>query len=180
MDSQLVKEKTALSLSIAIIAFFWVWITMYPEISFYIPGFVIYLTWASGFLAGGGVNGFKASLTMNLVGLFWAYVGIRLAGFFPSLGIMALPVTIGFVCLPLCLMAIWSPFAMTPCGFIGAASLFAVFNTAQIGPSGVNQAALSTIIAIVLGNITMPISEKLIGVFLAMLGSRPAMAPAKD
>lgn len=172
MDSQLVKEKAALALSVGSIAFFWIWVTMYPNISFYIPGFVIYLTWASGFLAGGGSNGFKASLTMNLVGLFWAYVGIWLAGLFPSLGILALPVAIGIVCLPMCLMAVWTPFAMTPCGFIGAASLFAVANTAQIGPSGINQAAISTIIAIVLGNITMPISAKLIEIFLAMMGKR--------
>lgn len=180
MDSQVVKEKVALSLSIALIAFFWVWVTMYPNISLYLPGFVIYLTWASGFLAGGGASGFKASLTMNLVGLFWAYVGIWLAGFFPSLGIMALPVAIGVVCLPLCFMAVWTPFAMTPCGFIGAASLFAVANSAQVGPHGINHVAIATIIAILAGNITMPISEKLIGFFLAMFGNSPAMAPAGE
>ena len=166
MDKAVWKEKNALAWSVAILAGFWTWVTNYPAISFWIPGFVIYLTWASAFLAGGGVNGFKASLTMNITGAVWAYVGIWVAGFLSSLGFFAMPTAIFLICLPLCWMAVWKSFELTPCGFIGAASLFAVFNSVALNPTGVNHVFVSTLIAIVLGNATLFACEFLINKFM--------------
>jgi hypothetical protein len=166
MENGRVKEKWALALSVAIIAGFWTWITMFPTVGFWIPSYVVFLTWASGFLSGGGFSGFKTSLTMNITGAVWAYVGILLAGALSFLGAYALPAAIFIVCLPLCLMAIWRTFELTPAGFIGAASLFAVFNSVTLNPIGVHQVFLSTVVAIVLGNLTLFVCEYLINTFV--------------
>ena len=172
MDKQRFKEKNALAFAVAVVAFAWTWATMNPKVSFYIPSFIVFLTWASTFLAGGGPGGFKASLRMNITGALLAYAGIWLGGLFAPLGILALPIGIFIVCLPLCWLAYNKLFEITPCGFIGAASLFAVANTASIGPSGVNQVLLSTLIAIVLGNISGPVTERLIGIFMSLQKER--------
>ena len=168
MDKAVWKEKNALAWSVAILGGFWTWITVYPAIGFWIPSFVVYLTWASGFLAGGGVGGFKASLTMNITGAVWAYIGIWIAGFMPFLGLFAMPFAIFLVCLPLCWMAVWKQFELTPCGFIGAASLFAVFNSVTLNPTGVNQVFLSTLTAIIVGNLTLFVCEYLINLFMGV------------
>lgn len=166
MDKARIKEKWALALSVAVIAFAWTLATMNSEVAFWIPSYVVFLTWASGFLSGGGVKGFKTSLTMNLAGAFWAYVGILLAAPLAFLGTLALPVAIFIVCLPLCLMAIWKAFELTPAGFIGAASLFAVFNSVSLNPTGVHQVLASTVVAIVLGNLSLFVCEYLIKFFM--------------
>ncbi len=166
MDKSVWKEKNALAWSVAILGGFWTWVTMYPSIAFWIPSFVVYLTWASGFLAGGGFKGFKASLTMNVVGALWAYIAIHIAGMIPAMGLFAMPFAIFLVCLPLCWMAIWNAFVFTPCGFIGAASLFAVYNSVTLNPTGPHQVLLSTLVAIVLGNLTLFACEYLINLFM--------------
>ena len=155
MDKMRVKEKWALAWSVAILAGLWTWVCLYPAVGFWIPSYVVFLTWASSFLAGGDMNGFKASLRMNITGALLAYIGILLAGPLSFLGFYALPAAIFIVCIPLCTLAIWKSFEITPCGFIGAASLFAVFNSVTLNPTGVHQVLLSTLVAILLGNLTL-------------------------
>ena len=155
MDKAVVREKNALAWSVAILAGLWTWVTLYPAIGFWVPSYVVFFTWASSFLAGGDMNGFKNSLRMNITGALLAYIGILLAGPLSFLGFYALPAAIFIVCFPLCLLAVWKAFEITPCGFIGAASLFAVFNSVTLNPAGVHQVLLSTLVAIILGNLTL-------------------------
>lgn len=122
---------------------------------YWIPSYVVFLTWASSFLAGGDMKGFINSLRMNITGALPAYAGILSAGLLSFLGFYALPAAIFIVCIPLCVLAILKAFELTPAGFIGAASLFTVFNSVSLNPSGVHQVLISTLIAIVLGNLTL-------------------------
>lgn len=153
--------KNALTLSVASLCLLTVWFTSLESVAIYAPTYAVFLAWACFFTAGGGKNGLKTSLTTNVCGALWGYVGVSF--FVPIFGFagpsLALPIAIFFVGGGMVFQSYLKPLEFVPGCFIGCSTFFAVASSALVGPNGPNAILKAVLIGLILGNLIGFVSE---------------------
>jgi len=159
------NEKNALIISVVVLCFIVVLVTSIPSVAILAPTYVMFLSWASFFCAGGDRKGMSSSIITNICGALWGYVGVKfLLPLFGFVGMtLALPLAISIVAGGMIVQSRFKIFEFVPGCFIGCASFFAVANSTFIGPNGLEVILTASIIGLLAGDIIGYLSVVIVG-----------------
>jgi hypothetical protein len=130
-----------------------------------VPVWVVFVSWASFFAAGGGVAGLARSLVMNLIGA--AIAILCLVVITAAAGATwSIAVSVGVGAAILVVLGAVPLLASTPAGFLGFAATFGVFSSGAVAvtaPLSTDHPVVLIVGALLLGAVFGILSEKIGG-----------------